>query len=50
MVIKNFRDFLGMLDHEIMEAFYEEHPILPLYGRDSGKVEKGKAIQIAGKL
>lgn len=44
------QDFLGIMDHEIMDAFYEEHPILPLFGKDTEKIKKSKTIQIAGNL
>lgn len=44
------QNFLGMLDHEILDAFYEENPVLPLYGKDTEKAKKDKAIEIAGEL
>lgn len=44
------QSFLGMMEHEIVEAFYDKQPILPLFGEDTVAVKKEKAIEIAGKL
>ena len=44
------QQFLGMLDHEIVDAFYEEQPVLPLYGKETERMKKDKTIEIAGKL
>jgi three-Cys-motif partner protein len=44
------QSFLGMMEHEIFEAFYEEHPIMDLFGENTEQIKKDNAIEIAGKL
>jgi three-Cys-motif partner protein len=44
------QSFLGMMEHEIFEAFYEEHPIMDLFGENTAQIKKDNAIEIAGKL
>ncbi len=48
--MKKLQDFLGLTGREIRSAFYEDQPVLPLFGKTTESVKKDKAIQIAGRL
>ena len=48
--MKKLQEFLGLSAPEIKKAFYEDQPVLPLFGKETEAVKKEKTIEIAGNL
>lgn len=48
--MKKLQEFLGLTSLEIKDAFYEDQPVLPLFGKETEEVKKDKTIEIAGEL
>ena len=48
--MKKLQEFLGLSTSEIKNAFYEDQPVLPLFGKETEPVKKEKTIEIAGRL
>lgn len=48
--MKKLQEFLGLTSLEIKDEFYEDQPVLPLFGKETKEVKKEKTIEIAGEL
>ena len=48
--MKKLQEFLGLSTTEIKNTFYEDQPVLPLFGKETEAVKKEKTIEIAGVL
>lgn len=48
--MKKLQEFLGLSAVDIKKAFYEDQPVLPLFGKETEPVKKEKTIEIAGNL